>query len=614
MSLRTGVVLAGAVAAAALTACASNQMSNGSSAVAAANQSCPATTGGELPLKYKAQPTVAAITPCDLMSRLYIFADDSMLGRRIGTPDIVRATKYIGDEMARMGFKPGGDNGTFYQNLPLTLRSLDNEGTTIVANGRTFHGGKDITATVAGVNTWSSNGAAFIYGGVANDTIDMLSADAVKGKILVLHAAPQGARGAGQGQFGGRGGQGAGSPARQAYTAMTRAALATITVVGDQLPVPGGAIGGRATFSDPAQPSGRGGAPANGTPIVAASVTNSVAQAIFGKSIDAVAKGTSANAAMTIKFTEAPAGGRNVVAILEGSDPKLRGEYVALGAHPDHNGYFHNPVDTDSLHAYMAVFRPQGADSRQALPTTPELTQRFRTMLDSIRRLRPVIRLDSIQNGADDDGSGSVSMLEIAQAFASLPKADRPKRSLLFVWNAGEEAGLWGSQYFTNHPTVPRDSIVAQLNMDMVGRGAPSDVTGSAKEGGLLLGGESYLQLVGSRRLSTELGDIVEQVSKSTGANFTFDYGLDADAHPQNIYCRSDHANYARYGIPVTFFTTGGHADYHQVTDEPQYIRYTHMAKIDKLVYDIATTVGNLDHRVVVDKQKPADPFGRCVQ
>ena len=121
---------------------------------------------------------------------------------------------------------------------------------------------------------------------------------------------------------------------------------------------------------------------------------------------------------------------------------------------------------------------------------------------------------------------------------------------------------------------MPRDSIVAQLNMDMVGRGAASDVTGETKDGGLLHGGPGYLQLVGSRRLSTELGDLVEQVNKRATPASPSTTRMDANGHPQNIYCRSDHYEYARYGIPIVFFTTGGHADYHQVTDEPQYIDY----------------------------------------
>jgi Zn-dependent M28 family amino/carboxypeptidase len=241
---------------------------------------------------------------------------------------------------------------------------------------------------------------------------------------------------------------------------------------------------------------------------------------------------------------------------------------------------------------------------RRGQPRSPEQQARVDAIhidYDSVRR-EHAVRLDSIRNGADDDGSGSVTLLEIAEAFARSPT--KPKRSLLFVWHTGEEKGLLGSRWVTDHLPVPPDSIVAQLNMDMVGRGAAHDIPG---------GGDRYLQLVGSRRLSTELGDIVEAVNKTERTPFAFDYRFDANGDPENIYCRSDHYNYARLGIPVVFFTTGLHGDYHQVTDEPQYIDYPHMARVGQLVYDVAARVANLDHRPLVDKPKP-DPNGRCQQ
>jgi len=213
--------------------------------------------------------------------------------------------------------------------------------------------------------------------------------------------------------------------------------------------------------------------------------------------------------------------------------------------------------------------------------------------VDSLRRIRPA-HLDSINNGADDDGSGTVAALEIAQNLAAAPV--KPKRSILFVWHTGEEAGLLGSRWFTDHPTVPRDSIVAQLNMDMVGRGEAIDLAG---------GGPNYLQLVGTRRVSTELGDIVEKVNAERKTPFKFDYQYDANGDPNRIYCRSDHYMYARYGIPI--------ADYHQVTDEVQYINYEHMERVAEFVKDIAVRVANLDHRPVVDKPV-GSPTAACVQ
>jgi Zn-dependent M28 family amino/carboxypeptidase len=244
--------------------------------------------------------------------------------------------------------------------------------------------------------------------------------------------------------------------------------------------------------------------------------------------------------------------------------------------------------------------RPRGAENSPGTPSA-EQTATIARMIDSLRKVRPA-RPDSVFNGADDDGSGSVSVLEIAEALAKSP--ERPKRSILFVWHTAEELGLLGSDWFTRHPTVPRDSIVAQLNIDMIGRGKAGDLPGA---------GPDYVQLIGSRRLSTELGDLVERVNTEDKHGLAFDYAWDANGHPENSYCRSDHYMYARFGIPITFFTTGGHRDYHQLTDEVQYIDFDKMARVASLVEDVALHVANLDHRLVVDKPKP-DPEGVCKQ
>ncbi len=595
-----------------------------------AQQSCPALQdepgdngappldpSGHMPLKYKGGPTVPDITACDLMTRLYIYSDDSMMGRRVGTPDNLRATAYIADQVKKMGLRPAGDKGSYFQYLPVFQRHTDSA-SYIAVGGRKYLIGKDFTGNLT--ESKSLSNAATVYGGVANDTDNVLAPDAVKGKILILSAAAGGGFGRGRGR-GGRGAQA--SPAELAYQAMEQAAAEVFTVRGDNAAGrgargggAGGFAGGRGTrggptgvFEDPAQPSGgRGGFGGGGVTIEPA-----MAEAIFGKPVDGLAKGTAGtSASVNFKVMQTSLPTRNVVAILPGSDPKLRGEYVAIGAHNDHNGYtIGGAIEHDSLKAYNMVALVEGADTRPRPTPTAEQWVRINFLKDSLRKIYPS-RMDSIQNGADDDGSGTVSVLELAEKFAR--GTVKPRRSIIFVWHTGEEAGLWGSQWFTNHPTVPRDSIVAQLNMDMEGRGEATDVTGRSKDGEMLHGGPSYLQLVGSRRLSTELGDIAEQVNKSEAIPMQFDYSMDADGHPQRIYCRSDHYNYARYGIPIIFFTTGGHADYHQNTDEPQYIQYQHMAHVGQLVFDIAMHVADLDHPVVVDHPKPTDPFAACVQ
>jgi Zn-dependent M28 family amino/carboxypeptidase len=205
-------------------------------------------------------------------------------------------------------------------------------------------------------------------------------------------------------------------------------------------------------------------------------------------------------------------------------------------------------------------------------------------------------------NGADDDGSGTVAVLEIAEAMAL--SNDKPKRSMLFVWHVAEELGLIGANHFTRNPTLPRDSIVAQLNIDMIGRGGPGEEAG---------GGPGYLQLIGWRRLSNQLGDVIESVNKTRKQPFTFDLKYDATGHPEQFYCRSDHYMYARYGIPIAFFSTGGHGDYHQVTDEPQYVDYTKLLNVTQLIHDAGKAVANLAQRPVVDGPKP-NPEAQCRQ
>ena len=221
--------------------------------------------------------------------------------------------------------------------------------------------------------------------------------------------------------------------------------------------------------------------------------------------------------------------GYNVVGIVRGSDSTMRNTYVAYGAHYDHIG------------------------------------------------IQSATAGDSIANGADDDGSGSVTLLAIARSFVEGPK---PKRSALFVWHVGEEKGLFGSQAFTEHPTVPIDSIVAQLNADMIGRN-----------------GDDSLYIVGPGAApngqSAVLGTVIDSVNAAGTRPFVIDRSWDTITHPERIYYRSDHFNYARKGIPIVFFTTGLHKQYHQVTDEAALINYDKMARVASLMYRSGLALGS---------------------
>jgi hypothetical protein len=527
--------------------------------------------------------TASAITAADLRGRLYAYADDSMQGRRSGLPGNVKATDYIAAEAQRLGLEPAGERGSYFQTVPMVQRTLDPQ-TALTVEGVTLRSGTDFLPRDQGKGARSLDGVSVVYGGVLGDDANpMISREAAAGKLVVLKAAPDST----------------GAPAGTVNRAATTERFSS-------------AAGIAVATLDAIQPSEQAALLETGAQLATDSdvaetpsfmyVTSRAAVALLGAPATTPppgAAGRTVHGIMRFVDSTAPSPARNVVALLRGSDPTLRGQMVAVGAHNDHDGFAPEAVDHDSLRAFNRLMRPEGANSSPGQPTA-EQTRRIAAILDSLRRQRGP-RTDSVFNGADDDGTGTVGVLEIAELLAT---GTRPKRSVLFVWHTAEELGLLGADWFTRHPTVPRDSIVAQLNIDMIGRGGPGDI---AK------GGPAYIQMIGSRRLSTELGNLVERVNRDGKHGFEFDYSFDADGHPDNYYCRSDHYMYARFGIPIAFFSTGSHLDYHQVTDEPQYIDYSKLERVTKLVAEATVAVGNLDHRIVVDKPKP-DPEAPCKQ
>ncbi|HEX3928929.1 MAG TPA: M28 family peptidase [Gemmatimonadales bacterium] len=558
------------------------------------------------PRTHTPTPTTAAITAADLMTRLYAFSDDSMNGRVIASKGNYEGVEYVASQLKEFGVQPGGDGGTYFQVVPLVTRVLDST-STISANGTTLDARTDFLSRDPGRTLRPINGAQVIFAGDWADAAHRLPASAAAGKFVVLVSSTQPE------------GNPPGVPRRDSVATYFADAAGVAVVALDGIPAPMAAS--YRTASGVGIPSMN--------PATAPSylyITRHAAAVLLGAPLDGLhagALGATVSGRLAYRDAEIklPYPARNVIGIIPGSDPRLKGEYVAIGAHNDHIGTtssgvgtdLHQPVAHDSEYVVNHLYRTSGLDDPAPKLTAAE-QQNVNDILVKIRARTggKSARVDSIFNGADDDGSGSVSVLEMAQYFAAAKV--KPRRSMIFVWHVGEEEGLYGSEYFTDHPTVARDSIVAQLNIDMVGRGDAADITGMKK--GMkehIHGNPDYLQLVGSRRLSTELGDLAESVNMSGKHGLKFDYSLDANGHEQDIYCRSDHANYARFGIPIIFFTTGGHADYHQVTDEPQYIDYGHMARVDNFIADLALHVANLDHRPVVDKPKP-DPYRACVQ
>jgi hypothetical protein len=339
-------------------------------------------------------------------------------------------------------------------------------------------------------------------------------------------------------------------------------------------------------------------APAPGA-LGGAVISTQAAERIFGKPMNQLAVGATGqilsggwNYAWTMSKTPA----RNVIAIMPGSDPARANEYVLVSAHNDHVGVNTTAVDHDSLRAVNMVTRRQGANDPACRPT-PEQQHRIDSLIAHARSIRPP-RRDSIMNGADDDGSGTVVLLEIAEKFAS----EKPARSIIFVSHEGEEAGLLGSRWFTDHPTIPLNQVVAAHNMDMVGKGRADQVK---------FGGPASVQMLGARRLSREFGDVIDSVNATRSEVMAIDKSWDVTANPMNRFCRSDQVNYVHHDVPVTYFSLGYAEDYHQATDEPQYVDYDHAARLGRFIHDVMMAISQRKDRLAIAGPDPAYPACR---
>lgn len=235
----------------------------------------------------------------------------------------------------------------------------------------------------------------------------------------------------------------------------------------------------------------------------------------------------------------------NVVAYIEGSDPKLKNEHIVLSAHYDHLG------------------------------------------------VNPLLEGDRIFNGADDNGSGNVALLEIASAFMEAKRDGLgPRRSLVFLHFTGEEKGLLGSKYYTDaDPLFPLEETVANFNMDMIGRIDPSHPDGL----------DDYVYVIGSRLISHELHLLNEEVNRVTGIDIVLDERFNTTKDPNRFYRRSDHWNFGKNGVPFIFFFTGSHEDYHRPGDEAHKVDYDRMARIARLIFGTTWQVANQDDRPAFD-------------
>ncbi|HEY2382507.1 MAG TPA: M28 family peptidase [Terriglobia bacterium] len=296
----------------------------------------------------------------------------------------------------------------------------------------------------------------------------------------------------------------------------------------------------------------------------------------------------------------------NVAGMIEGSDPTLKETYVMFGAHLDHIGY--NQAGNGRGGAPDACRRRSPA-AQAAVVAAGKKVQRGNPGPGGARgaagggagpeaNSEPFDQRDFISNGADDDGSGSTAELAIAKAFATGPK---PKRSIVFIWHTGEEAGLYGSRYNADFPVVPLEKVQAQLNMDMVGRDDCNDIEGDYS---------NTLFIVGADRISTDLHNVIVQTNGSFANPLTLDYELNDVNDPESVYTRSDHYSYASKGIPIAFFTTGLHPDYHRVSDTVDKILFPKMARVAQLVYEAGFSIANTERVLQRDNKGARTGFG----
>jgi len=463
-----------------------------------------------------AKAAVATITEADVRRRIGIIAHDSMGGRDTPSRGLDLTAQYVADEFRRFGLQPGGDGGTFLQRYSIAKWQLDAAasdasltvgGTTSVASFTTA--ARFVSGTVP---AGPVNGPVLLVAGKP-DAKSMATAS-VQGRIVVIAMAP-----------------GAGLE-REAQAALVAGGPAAIFSL---------ATGDSAAYAERVKNRLRprvvsaGDAP---RPLAVEVHESAVRPALAAAGIDlAAVRGASGpvvrevpglTGSVSIRETKldeqtAP----NTVGILRGFDPKLRDEYVVFSAHMDHVG-----ISANGRCSAMGA--------------------------------------DSICNGADDDASGTVGVMELAEAFAT--KGLKPKRSIIFLTVSGEEGGLRGSRYYAEHPSVPIERMVANVNIDMIGRNWPDTIVAIGRE-------------------QSDLGGTLDRVA---AAHPELNMAVIDDKWPEErFYFRSDHFNFAKKGVPILFFFNGVHEDYHKPSDHPEKIDAEKESRIVRMLFWLGLEIAN---------------------
>jgi hypothetical protein len=480
---------------------------------------------------------------------LEYITSDKVNGRLTPSKGLDLTAQYIAKNLSTWKLKPRGEKGTFFQKLPLHQQRIDASRTSAVINGRAFiYGGDFITPALAP----GSASGPLVYVGhgwvIPDKKINAYEGVGVRDKIMVVAgggAPPEGMtpRDYGRSQH----------PYKYAQRNNAKGVIllphfrtlsewethkqrtlvrGNISFAGDRRPVtPRGFYEGAVLQLELGTPCCKLPIPAIivGPSMIEPLLTSEKflgAQLMNGRTgygeIKAFDLAPKKRVTFSVAITDESASANNVIAVLEGSDPVLKQEYVVIGAH------------------YDAVGSEAGAGYA----------------------------------GADDNASGTVAVMAMAKAFAA---SERPKRSVVFMWYSGEERGLWGSRYFVSHPSVPLEKIVTYVNLDMVGRTKRAD----DKEG---VTGADEVYVLGPKLTSTDLTDLVERVNGSY-LNLRLNYQHDDLNDRERLIRRSDNYPFALKGIPIIYYFTGFHGDYHSPSDTSEKIDYRKIEKVARTAF-----------------------------
>lgn len=491
-----------------------------------------------------------AITSAQLHDYLAFVASDEMEGRATPSRGLNTTARFLALMLSRAGVKPGGGDGTYFQKIMLRSHQVEPSGCFVEFSERKLNYGSDFVSFFRSPSGTASGNLVFADIQSLLLDGDAIAADstALVGKIVVLNEVPD--------------------VDKAITTAKMRGAVGAVLVVSELNQSQFARLQQTGAYVEAFE----AGTSAEWTlPTIV--VSRAIAEELFaGESVSlesALASGggdkkppliafaSSKRLSMKVAKSTRREASQNVIGIVEGSDPKRKEEYVAVSAHYDHVGVGGSGIDGDALF-----------------------------------------------NGADDDGSGTVATLSIAEAAARMAKP--PKRSLMFIWHMGEERGLWGSRYYVSHPTVPLSQITALINIDMIGR---SKTAGDTRPERRDLTEGHGVYVIGATLMSSDLGELCQRVNAQY-LRLKYNTKYDNPRDRERFFTRSDHFSYALKGIPILFFFSGTHEDYHGPNDEAEKIDYLKMEKVTRTIFKTVWELAQMPKRPRVDKPIP-DEFTR---